>query len=69
MGWGIPQLTNIIICRIPYQAFYNPGSNGGIERTGRAPDVTAPTARYPFEVGTVIIHHAGMPRLLRTSTK
>ncbi|KAF9648655.1 hypothetical protein BDM02DRAFT_3155659 [Thelephora ganbajun] len=31
-------------------AFYNPGPNGGIERTGRAPDVTASTARYPFEV-------------------
>ena len=32
------------------QAFYNPSPNGGIERTGRAPDVTATTARYPFEV-------------------
>jgi len=31
-------------------AFYNPGRNGEIERTGRAPDVTAPTARYPFEI-------------------
>ncbi|KAF9233477.1 FAD binding domain-containing protein [Melanogaster broomeanus] len=31
-------------------AFYNPGRNGGIERTGRAPDVTAPTARFPFEI-------------------
>ncbi|KAJ8589553.1 hypothetical protein M405DRAFT_817777 [Rhizopogon salebrosus TDB-379] len=31
-------------------AFYNPSSNGGIERTGRAPDVTAPTARYPFKI-------------------
>ncbi|KAI0773261.1 FAD binding domain-containing protein [Trametes elegans] len=31
-------------------AFYNPSPSGGIERTGRAPDVTAPTARYPFEV-------------------
>lgn len=30
-------------------AFYNPGPNGGIERTARAPDITAPTARYPFE--------------------
>ena len=32
------------------QAFYNPSANGGIERTHRAPDVTAPTARFPFEV-------------------
>ncbi|KZV82212.1 thioredoxin-like protein [Exidia glandulosa HHB12029] len=31
-------------------AFYNPSPTGGIERTGRAADVTAPTARYPFEV-------------------
>ncbi|KAG2075534.1 hypothetical protein BDR04DRAFT_1228533 [Suillus decipiens] len=31
-------------------AFYNPGPDGGIERTGRAPDVTAPTARYPFKI-------------------
>ncbi|KAI0364365.1 hypothetical protein BV20DRAFT_956369 [Pilatotrama ljubarskyi] len=31
-------------------AFYNPSPSGGIERTGRAPDVTAPTARYPFKV-------------------
>ncbi|KAF8555662.1 hypothetical protein OG21DRAFT_1410577 [Imleria badia] len=30
--------------------FYNPGPDGGIECTGRAPDVTAPTARYPFEI-------------------
>ncbi|KAI5120431.1 hypothetical protein M0805_009893 [Coniferiporia weirii] len=31
-------------------AFYNPAPNGGIVRDGRAPDVTAPTARFPFEV-------------------
>ncbi|KAI9464683.1 FAD binding domain-containing protein [Boletus coccyginus] len=31
-------------------AFYNPGRDGGIECTGRASDVTAPTARYPFEI-------------------
>ncbi|KAJ7040745.1 FAD binding domain-containing protein [Mycena alexandri] len=31
-------------------AFYNPGKNGGIELTDRVADVTAPTARYPFEV-------------------
>ncbi|KAH9166686.1 FAD binding domain-containing protein [Lactarius sanguifluus] len=29
-------------------AFYNPGPKG-IERIGRVPDVTAPTARYPYE--------------------
>ncbi|CAL1714087.1 unnamed protein product [Somion occarium] len=31
-------------------AFYNPSPNGGIERTGRTADITAPSARYPFEV-------------------
>ncbi|KAL4251565.1 PheA/TfdB FAD monooxygenase family protein [Abortiporus biennis] len=31
-------------------AFYNPSPNGGIERTDRTPDVTAPSARYPHEV-------------------
>ncbi|KAF7332387.1 hypothetical protein MKEN_00120500 [Mycena kentingensis (nom. inval.)] len=30
-------------------AFYNPGPNG-IELSDRVPDVTAPTARFPFEV-------------------
>ncbi|KAF8262308.1 FAD binding domain-containing protein [Lactarius quietus] len=29
-------------------AFYNPGPKG-IERIGRVPDVTAPTARYPYK--------------------
>ncbi|EIW75097.1 hypothetical protein CONPUDRAFT_147281 [Coniophora puteana RWD-64-598 SS2] len=31
-------------------AFYNPNEKGEIECTGRAPDVTAPTARFPFEI-------------------
>ncbi|KAF8806894.1 hypothetical protein BYT27DRAFT_7233651 [Phlegmacium glaucopus] len=31
-------------------AFYNPGPDGGIELTDRVPDVTASSARYPFEV-------------------
>ncbi|TDL26709.1 hypothetical protein BD410DRAFT_825808 [Rickenella mellea] len=31
-------------------AFYNPSPKGGIERIDRAPDVTAPTARFPFEI-------------------
>jgi len=33
-----------------FAAFYNPAPGGGIARDGRAPDVTAPTARFPFEV-------------------
>uniref|UniRef100_A0A0W0G6V4 Phenol 2-monooxygenase n=1 Tax=Moniliophthora roreri TaxID=221103 RepID=A0A0W0G6V4_MONRR len=31
-------------------AFYGPDSEGGIELIERVPDVTAPSARYPFEV-------------------
>ncbi|KAF9038555.1 FAD binding domain-containing protein [Panaeolus papilionaceus] len=31
-------------------AFYNPGPNGGIQLTERAPDVTAASARFPFEI-------------------
>ncbi|KAH9479232.1 Phenol hydroxylase [Psilocybe cubensis] len=31
-------------------AFYNPSADGGIELTDRVPDVTATSARYPFEV-------------------
>ncbi|OCB87643.1 hypothetical protein A7U60_g5169 [Sanghuangporus baumii] len=31
-------------------AFYNPSPSGGITRDGRAPDVSAPSARYPFEI-------------------
>jgi len=31
-------------------AFYNPGQDGGIELSTRVPDVTAQSARYPFEV-------------------
>ncbi|KAF8902403.1 FAD binding domain-containing protein [Gymnopilus junonius] len=36
--------------QIHMAAFYNPSPNGGIELTDRVPDVTAATARYPFEV-------------------
>ncbi|KAL5513394.1 hypothetical protein ACEPAH_3793 [Sanghuangporus vaninii] len=31
-------------------AFYNPSPSGGITRDGRASDVSAPNARYPFEI-------------------
>ncbi|KAG8900286.1 hypothetical protein FRB99_006141 [Tulasnella sp. 403] len=41
-------------------AFYNPSPSGGIERTGRAADVTAPTARYPFEV---TLHQGAIERI------
>ncbi|KAL5476595.1 hypothetical protein ACEPAI_3275 [Sanghuangporus weigelae] len=32
------------------RGFYNPSPGGGITRDGRAPDVSAPSARYPFEI-------------------
>ncbi|KAG1737791.1 FAD binding domain-containing protein [Suillus lakei] len=36
-------------CQVHLAAFYNPSSTGGIELTNRASNVTAPSARYPFE--------------------
>ncbi|KAG9042534.1 hypothetical protein FS837_010741, partial [Tulasnella sp. UAMH 9824] len=45
-------------------AFYNPSPSGGIERTGRAADVTAPTARYPFEV---TLHQGAIERIFLDS--
>ncbi|KAG1778840.1 FAD binding domain-containing protein [Suillus placidus] len=37
-------------CQVHLAAFYNPSSTGGIELTNRTSNVTAPSARYPFEV-------------------
>ncbi|KAG2102149.1 FAD binding domain-containing protein [Suillus cothurnatus] len=37
-------------CQVHQAAFYNPSSTGGIELTNRTLNVTAPSARYPFEV-------------------
>ncbi|KIM90285.1 hypothetical protein PILCRDRAFT_812015 [Piloderma croceum F 1598] len=36
-------------CQLHMVAFWNPGPNGGIERTDKTRDVSVPTARYPFE--------------------
>ncbi|KAF7369055.1 hypothetical protein MVEN_00232300 [Mycena venus] len=47
-------------------AFYNPGPNGGIELTDRVPDVTAPTARYPFEV---TLHQGAIENIFLDSMK
>ncbi|KAI0333878.1 hypothetical protein GY45DRAFT_189162 [Cubamyces sp. BRFM 1775] len=47
-------------------AFYNPSPSGGIERTSRAPDVTAPTARYPFEV---TLHQGAIEAIFLDSMK
>ncbi|KAI0628037.1 FAD binding domain-containing protein [Trametes polyzona] len=47
-------------------AFYNPSPSGGIERTNRAPDVTAPTARWPFEV---TLHQGAIESIFLDSMK
>ncbi|KAG9313141.1 putative monooxygenase [Chiua virens] len=47
-------------------AFYNPGPDGGIECTGRAPDVSAPTARYPFEI---TLHQGAIEAIFLNSMK
>ncbi|KAI0923489.1 hypothetical protein AcV5_009018 [Taiwanofungus camphoratus] len=45
-------------------AFYNPSPDGGIERTDRAPDVTAPTARWAFEMA---LHQGGIEAIFLDS--
>ncbi|PPQ75444.1 hypothetical protein CVT26_016218 [Gymnopilus dilepis] len=45
-------------------AFYNPSPSGGIELTDRVPDVTASTARYPFEV---TLHQGAIERIFLDS--
>ncbi|KAI0730595.1 FAD binding domain-containing protein [Earliella scabrosa] len=47
-------------------AFYNPSPSGGIERTSRAPDVTAPNARYPFEI---TLHQGAIEAIFLDSMK
>ncbi|KDQ19599.1 hypothetical protein BOTBODRAFT_28168 [Botryobasidium botryosum FD-172 SS1] len=47
-------------------AFYNPGPDGGIKRTGRAPDVTAPSARFPFEI---TLHQGAIEKIFRDAMK
>ncbi|KZT67328.1 hypothetical protein DAEQUDRAFT_673415 [Daedalea quercina L-15889] len=45
-------------------AFYNPGPDGGIICTGRAPDISAPTARYPHET---TLHQGGIEAIFLDS--
>ncbi|KAI0058857.1 hypothetical protein BV25DRAFT_1908962 [Artomyces pyxidatus] len=47
-------------------AFYNPGPDGGLERIGRVPDITAPTARYPFEA---TLHQGEIENILLTAMR
>lgn len=48
-------------------AFYNPAPDGsGITRSDRLPDVTAPTARYPFEV---TLHQGAIENIFRDAMR
>ncbi|KIJ65494.1 hypothetical protein HYDPIDRAFT_88033 [Hydnomerulius pinastri MD-312] len=51
-------------CQVHMAAFYNPNSTGGIELSSRAPDVTAPSARYPFELA---LHQGGIEAIFLDS--
>ncbi|KZP03084.1 FAD-binding monooxygenase, partial [Athelia psychrophila] len=48
-SYGLAERLLREACQLHRVAFYHPGPNGGVERVARIPDVTAPTARYPFE--------------------
>ncbi|QRW16730.1 FAD-binding domain protein [Rhizoctonia solani] len=48
-------------------AFYNPAPDGsGIQRSDRLPDVTAPTARFPFEV---TLHQGAIENIFRDAMR
>ncbi|CAE6434048.1 hypothetical protein RSOLAG1IB_07779 [Rhizoctonia solani AG-1 IB] len=48
-------------------AFYNPSPDGsGIERSDRLPDVTAPNARFPFEV---TLHQGAIENIFRDAMR
>lgn len=53
-------------CRVYMAAFYNPNETGGIELSNRAPDVTAPSARYPFELA---LHQGAIEAIFLDSMK
>ncbi|KAG9313144.1 putative monooxygenase [Chiua virens] len=53
-------------CQVHMAAFYDPGPNGGIQLSNRAPDVTAPSARYPFELA---LHQGGIESIFLDSMK
>ncbi|KIJ21010.1 hypothetical protein PAXINDRAFT_66286 [Paxillus involutus ATCC 200175] len=53
-------------CQVHLAAFYDPGPDGGIQLSSRAPDVTAPSARYPFELA---LHQGGIESIFLDSMK
>ncbi|KAF9224076.1 hypothetical protein BS17DRAFT_732840 [Gyrodon lividus] len=53
-------------CQVHLAAFYDPGPDGGIQLSSRAPDVTAPSARYPFELA---LHQGGIEEIFLDSMR
>ncbi|KAH7890913.1 FAD binding domain-containing protein [Phlebopus sp. FC_14] len=51
-------------CQVHMAAFYNPNATGGIELSSRKPDITAPSARYPFELA---LHQGGIEAIFLDS--
>jgi len=65
-SYGLAERLLREACQMHMAAFYNPSDDGGIVRTGRAPDVTAPTARYPF---AVTLHQGAIESIFLDSMK
>lgn len=65
-SYGIGERLIRESCQVHLAAFYNPSSTGGIELTNRAPDVTAPSARYPFELA---LHQGAIESIFLDSMK
>ncbi|KAG1850916.1 FAD binding domain-containing protein [Suillus subluteus] len=63
-SYGIGERLLRESAQVHQAAFYNPSASGGIELTSRAPDVTAPSARYPFEVA---LHQGGIEAIFLDS--
>ncbi|KAA1476570.1 hypothetical protein DENSPDRAFT_785394 [Dentipellis sp. KUC8613] len=53
-SYGLAEPLLLQAAQMHMAAFYNPSAKGGIERTGRVADVTAPTARFPFKVSATL---------------
>ncbi|KAF8555667.1 hypothetical protein OG21DRAFT_1410564 [Imleria badia] len=53
-------------CQVHMAAFYDPSPEGGIRLSSRAPDITAPSARYPFELA---LHQGGIESIFLDSMK
>ncbi|KIK79159.1 hypothetical protein PAXRUDRAFT_16476 [Paxillus rubicundulus Ve08.2h10] len=65
-SYGIGERLLREACQVHVAAFYDPGPDGGIQLSSRAPDVTAPSARYPFELA---LHQGGIEAIFLDSMK